>query len=104
VRQWLENRPMRPVQASEASAPVPPGLPVRPPAPGFSLSDTKSEDTTLETLLARGRPVALVFVSPGCGPCSQLFPDLSRWQTTLAERITIALISAGTMRETSPPV
>jgi hypothetical protein len=37
----------------------------------------------------------LTFVSPGCGPCHQLLPDLSRWQRTLAERLPVYVVASG---------
>jgi thioredoxin-related protein len=54
---------------------------------------------TLDELRERRLPVLLVFASPGCSSCLQLFPDLRRWQRTLSERLTIAVISAGTVKE-----
>src|SRR5919108_282627 len=47
------------------------------------------------SLLARGKPVGLLFISPGCGPCMDMFRDVSRWQTALVDRITIALLGTG---------
>jgi peroxiredoxin len=101
MRLWLENGRLRRdlAHAHQASALLAPGLPVGTPAPGFSLTDTGGEQITLDALLARGRPVALVFVSPRCGPCEAMLVDLARWQMTLAERITIALLSTGSARE-----
>jgi peroxiredoxin len=37
----------------------------------------------------------LLFTDPGCGPCTALLPDLSRWQQVHASHATIALISRG---------
>jgi peroxiredoxin/uncharacterized membrane protein YphA (DoxX/SURF4 family) len=101
VRLWLENRRLRRdlMGAREATALLPPGLPVGAQAPKFSLPGADGARISLDTLLARGRPVALVFVSPSCAPCTGMLPDLARWQSTLAERITIALLSTGTLRE-----
>ncbi len=101
VRLWFENRRLRRDlgSAREVSALFPPGLPVGARAPGFSLPGVGGGEISLDTLLAQGRQVALVFVSPGCGACDAMLPDLARWQTTLAERITIALLSTGTKRE-----
>ena len=57
-----------------------PGLPVGSPTPTFALPDPWGARVTLDELLARGRPVLLIFADPGCGPCNELFPDLGRWQ------------------------
>jgi thiol-disulfide isomerase/thioredoxin len=97
VRFWRDNRRLRRDLAREREATVlfPPGLPQGARAPAFSLPDLRGETISLESLLARGQPVALVFVSPGCGPCAELMPELGRWQRTLAERLTIALLSSG---------
>jgi hypothetical protein len=40
-----------------------------------------------------------VFASQGCGSCQQLFPNIRRWQQTLSERMTIAVISVGTVKD-----
>jgi peroxiredoxin/uncharacterized membrane protein YphA (DoxX/SURF4 family) len=94
---WRQNRHLRQdlARANEALGVFPPGLPVGAPAPRFSLPSIDGETTTLDDLIGRGRPVALVFVSPGCGPCVDMFGDLARWQSTLADRITIALLATG---------
>jgi Thioredoxin-like len=39
--------------------------------------------------------VVLVFVTPDCGPCSELFPQVARWQSTMADDMTLALVSTG---------
>jgi len=50
---------------------------------------------TLDELLAEGKPVALVFVGANCDACHIMVPDLARWQATLPDRVTIALVGAG---------
>ena len=101
ARLWPENRRLRRdlERAHTALAPFQPGLPVGAPAPKFSVRAADGARTDLDALLGRGLPVALVFVTPGCSPCAAMFPDLTRWQQTLAERITIALLSTGTVGE-----
>lgn len=78
---------------------LPPGLPVGASAPHFSLRSTRGEVVTLEALCARGRPVALVFVSPSCGSCESLFASAGRWQGTLAGDLTVAIVSDGGSEE-----
>ncbi|MFL5760002.1 MAG: redoxin domain-containing protein [Thermomicrobiales bacterium] len=84
----------KPATVSEAAL----GLPVGAPAPAFSLPGLHGETLTLESLLAGGKPVALVFSNPGCGPCNALLPELGRWQRENADRVTIALIGEGSQK------
>ncbi|MDQ3945781.1 MAG: redoxin domain-containing protein [Actinomycetota bacterium] len=72
-----------------------PGLPVGTAAPSFALPDPWGAVIILEELLAPGRPLLLLFADPGCGPCNELFPDIARWQRDWRDRITIAVVSAG---------
>jgi uncharacterized membrane protein YphA (DoxX/SURF4 family)/thiol-disulfide isomerase/thioredoxin len=97
LRLWLENRHLRGDLDSEreVTASFPPGLPVGAKAPPFSLQDLHGQTLSLEMLLEPGRPLALVFVSPGCGPCAGLLPELARWEATLSERLAIGLVSTG---------
>jgi uncharacterized membrane protein YphA (DoxX/SURF4 family)/thiol-disulfide isomerase/thioredoxin len=99
VRFWLANRELR-RELAEAEAGFPTyGLPIGAKAPGFSLRSTTGERVTLESLTARGRPVAIVFVGPSCGPCWVLMPHIARWQETLQDEITLVMISIGTAKQ-----
>jgi methylamine dehydrogenase accessory protein MauD len=69
------------------------GLPVGTPAPVFALLDLEGEEVTLDSLRSPGRPVLLLFTEPGCEYCRELLPEVGRWQGTLADELTIALIS-----------
>jgi thiol-disulfide isomerase/thioredoxin len=62
------------------------GLEPGTPAPGFA---------GLDELLALRLPALLLFVSPDCGPCRALLPEVARWQTEHADRLTVAIASAG---------
>jgi uncharacterized membrane protein YphA (DoxX/SURF4 family)/thiol-disulfide isomerase/thioredoxin len=97
LRLWLDNRGLRGDLDRERAviAGFPPGLPVGSPAPSFALKDLHGETVSLEGLLESGRPLALIFVSPSCGPCASLLPELARWQPTLSERLGIGLVSTG---------
>jgi methylamine dehydrogenase accessory protein MauD len=101
LRLWKENRRLRRDAAvpGQAATQLSSGLPVGTQAPDFALTTVEGRTVTLGRLLERDRPVALVFLSPGCPSCVSLLPDLARWQTTLSGRITIALVTAGTMAE-----
>ncbi|MBA3327563.1 MAG: TlpA family protein disulfide reductase [Solirubrobacterales bacterium] len=102
---WRENRVLRRDLATEreVSALLPPGLPIGTRAPGFSLPGLRGETLTLDSLRGRGRPVALVFADPYCGPCQLLLPELGRWQAALADRVTIAVLSTGSLLENRAP-
>ena len=104
VRLWRERRDLREDvdELREQLGALPSGLPVGAVAPAFALSDLHGETRTLESLCARGRPVVLVFISPSCGPCQQMLPELGRWQAALADRLTVAVVSQGTADENRP--
>lgn len=74
---------------------MPPGLPVGTPAPDFDLKTLEGGQMTRDELLGRGLPTLLVFVSPACGSCAELLPKMARWERTLSDRLTVALISSG---------
>lgn len=101
---WVEARKLREDlgSAQRMAAGAPPGLPMGAPAPAFALDSTEGTTVTLDDLRSHGRPILLVFASPWCSSCVALFPNLRRWQQTLAERVTIAVISSGTVEENEP--
>ena len=65
------------------------------PAPTFSLSGLHGETVTLQSLLAPGKPLLLLFTDPGCGPCTALMPEIAGWQSAHGGVLSIALISSG---------
>jgi peroxiredoxin len=65
----------------------------------FELSDVHGATVGLTSLLGLGRPVLVAFVDTACAPCRALFPDLRRWQEDLAERLTVVVVSRGTIEE-----
>jgi methylamine dehydrogenase accessory protein MauD len=75
------------------------GLPVGSQAPAFSLSGLFGETLTLDALRAPDKPVMLLFTDPHCGPCSELLPQIGRWQEEHVNKLSIALISRGTADE-----
>ncbi|NOT63785.1 MAG: redoxin domain-containing protein, partial [Acidobacteria bacterium] len=83
------------VERNEAAPPAE-GLPVGAPAPAFTLATLKGEQVSLSDLLAHGKAVMLLFVSPNCSPCKALLPFLRSWQRDYGEQLTIAVISRGT--------
>jgi peroxiredoxin len=94
----LTGAGMVPARIHRAEVP-PQGLPIGAPAPAFSLPDLSGEAIALDDLRARGTPIMLVFVDPGCGPCAALVPDLARWQQQYQDRLTLTLVSRGTPDE-----
>lgn len=101
---WQQNRNLaRDLGAAQRmAAGAPPGLPVGVAAPDFALSSVDGETVSLESLRDRGQPVLLVFASPWCGSCEELFPSIRRWQGSLAERLTIAIVSTGSVKDNEP--
>ena len=98
---WRERARLRTElgRARDSLAVFPPGLPIGADAPAFALAAIAGGTVSLSDLLARGRPLALVFASPTCAPCRYMMDDIARWQRTLADRITIAVIATGTVAE-----
>jgi len=75
------------------------GLPIGARAPAFDALNLHGGATSLRELLAPGIPVLLVFTSPGCAACRTVLPDVARWQGDHGARLTVALISQGTLEE-----
>lgn len=94
---WRDNRSLRTAvhDLRRQIGMLPAGLPIGMRAPGFELKDVRGETVTLDALCARDRPVVLLFISPDCGPCTRLLPELARWNAALAERVTFAVLSNG---------
>lgn len=77
-------------------------LPIGSPAPAFRLpllypDGQPGETISLDTLRSGDKPVLLLFSDPDCGPCGALLPEISRWQRDHASKLTLALISRGTV-------
>jgi peroxiredoxin/uncharacterized membrane protein YphA (DoxX/SURF4 family) len=62
-------------------------------APQFSLPSAAGRIVSLQDLLADGRACVLTFVSPGCGPCAALLPELARWHDSITERLALTLVA-----------
>ena len=92
---WGERRTLLSelARVNESLAGFGPGLAVGAAAPAFVLPTTTGETTSLDDLRERGRPVALVFASPSCRSCRYMLSDIARWQQTLPDRLTIAVIA-----------
>jgi peroxiredoxin len=81
----------------DASAAFAPGLAIGSPAPKFELPDLLGERVTLQALLARGRPVLLIFSDPDCAPCSALLPEIAGWQREFETTLAVAVVSRGSV-------
>jgi len=68
-------------------------------APRFTLPQPGGGEQTLDALLARGRPTALLFVEPACWPCRALLCELGGWRTGLAGDLSVAVVAKGEARE-----
>lgn len=87
-----------PVEREDAAPPLE-GLPVGAPAPGFSLATLDGEQMSLDDLLAYGKPVMLMFVSPNCVPCKTLLPAVRAWERDYDDQLTFALLSKGSVED-----
>lgn len=87
-------------QAEEIkSEPAPAGLPLNSVAPAFQLAAYHGGAKSLADLITAGKPLLLIFTSPTCGPCVSLFQEIKGWQRTHSDRLTIGLISRGTIKD-----
>jgi peroxiredoxin/uncharacterized membrane protein YphA (DoxX/SURF4 family) len=86
--------------AQQPASPSPAmGLPAGTPAPAFTVPDLDGTPVSLDALQDAGKPVALLFTDPHCGPCQALLPDVGQWQRDHADRLTLVLVSRGTVDE-----
>ena len=68
-------------------------------APRFEAATLDGGRTSLDELLAPGLPLLLVTLSPGCGPCKTLRPDVATWAHDLFDdRLTVAVLATGLAR------
>lgn len=86
-----------PVQSAGTESPT--GLPLGSPAPPFELPLLSGEGATLAGLCDLGQPVVLIFSEPHCNPCNALLPDIASWNRDYADKLTLALISRGTIED-----
>lgn len=84
-----------PLEQEQAST----GLPVGTQAPAFTGKGLDQEKISLNALRALGKPVLLIFTTPTCGPCSELMPEIGRWQHDYANLLTVALLSRGPVED-----
>lgn len=75
------------------------GLPVGAAAPEFQLLDVAGDRTSLESVLAQGKNVLLVFIHPGCEMCAALARELPRWRMRTEDTLTIVIVGNGDAAE-----
>jgi peroxiredoxin len=75
------------------------GPPVGAEAPAFALPNLEGETVSLASLQARALPVLLFFTQPQCGPCRSLLPEIAHWRRLYEARLTIALVSEGSVED-----
>jgi thiol-disulfide isomerase/thioredoxin/uncharacterized membrane protein YphA (DoxX/SURF4 family) len=99
LRRRSSKRAREAALAAALAAPDPEheGLPAGSIAPAFALPDVRGGTQTLESLRRLGRPVMLQFTDLSCAPCREFLPSVARWQSALAERVTIALVVSGNL-------
>ncbi len=77
----------------------PEGLPIDTIAPDFELPAYDGGTKSLGQLLSHGKPLLLLFTNPHCGPCVSLFKEIREWQNTHNDKLTIALITRGSVKD-----
>jgi thiol-disulfide isomerase/thioredoxin/uncharacterized membrane protein YphA (DoxX/SURF4 family) len=77
----------------------PEGLPIDSVAPDFELPAYHGGSRSLMSLLKHGKPLLLLFTSPGCGPCIVIFKEIKEWQEAHRDQLTIAVITRGTIKD-----
>lgn len=75
------------------------GLPIGAPFPDFELPSASGKVVRFEHLLSRARPMMFIFVSPECGPCKALFPEIREWGIEFADKLDIVLVSSGDAKD-----
>jgi peroxiredoxin/uncharacterized membrane protein YphA (DoxX/SURF4 family) len=92
---WRENRRLRSTDGRAVAAPRQIGAL----APQFTLPSTGGRVVSLQDLLADDRACVLTFVSPGCGPCQLLLPELARWHDTITGRLALTMVAPAEVTE-----
>ncbi|MCA9833613.1 MAG: redoxin domain-containing protein [Thermomicrobiales bacterium] len=64
-------------------------------APDFYLPSLAGSDVSLTEIRSSGKPVALVFIDPTCGPCGQLVRELPTWVDTHPGGPDLLVVSRG---------
>lgn len=92
----LVSRDGASVEREDAGSPAE-SLPIGAPFPAFELTDTNGKNVSFSDLLKAKRPILFIFVSPECGPCNALYPELKDWRKDLGDKLNIVLVSSGSV-------
>jgi peroxiredoxin len=84
------------VEREGAGSPVE-SLPIGAPFPEFELADTAGKRVRFSDYQKAHQPVLFLFVSPDCGPCNALFPEIQEWSKDLSSKFKIVLVSSGSI-------
>jgi uncharacterized membrane protein YphA (DoxX/SURF4 family)/thiol-disulfide isomerase/thioredoxin len=88
---WQRRKPEKTIEEAP--------LPIDSPAPHFEIESYEGGKRSLSELLRPGKPLLLLFTNPKCGPCIGLFQEVKDWQDSHGNRLTIALISRGSIKD-----
>jgi thiol-disulfide isomerase/thioredoxin len=75
------------------------GLAAPSPAPDFALPDLDGELLALADVVALGKPALIAFVAPTCHLCSEILPDLERWQSESEHAVSVVVVSTGSVQD-----
>ena len=71
------------------------GLPVGSQVPNVRFLQVDGSDLEASDVPAGQHGYVLVFVHPGCGPCRELLPEVSRWQRSLERVLPVHVVTTG---------
>jgi thiol-disulfide isomerase/thioredoxin/uncharacterized membrane protein YphA (DoxX/SURF4 family) len=72
------------------------GLPIGAPLPEFELTTLDGSRVSSRAIVTEvGLPTLFFFVSPTCGPCQALLPDVIRWRDELKGRVAFVFVTSG---------
>jgi peroxiredoxin/uncharacterized membrane protein YphA (DoxX/SURF4 family) len=92
----LVSRDGAQVEREDAGSPTE-SLPIGAPFPEFELADTSGKRVRFSDYRKTAQPILFLFVSPDCGPCNALFPEVQEWAKDLSEKFKIVLVSSGSI-------
>jgi len=72
-------------------------LPIGAPFPEFELADTRGKRLKFSDYRKTRVPLLFLFVSPDCGPCNALLPEIREWRKAHADKFKIVLVSSGSI-------
>jgi thiol-disulfide isomerase/thioredoxin len=91
----LVSREGETVDHEHATDPVA-GLPIGALLPEYPLTTIDGSKVSSRSVAANtGLPTLFLFVSPTCGPCQALLPDVIKWRNELSDRVAFAFVTSG---------